>query len=154
MKRSLLVVTIFGAFLVGCAASAMHFAAPMTAEAQNTNRHVRPDSVTGPCYKPGGTDCAATYHFVHGQVTLDTYNSCATGDQCGFTSGATLSGSADFANTNYDCHGLGTDSYSDGVVMQVFPGTTSNVSFGFRNETGRTISSGTSFTINFTCDGA
>src|ERR1700735_1540700 len=85
VKRNLLAVTILAAFLVGCAASAMRFGAPVPATAQGANTHIRPNVVTGPCYKPGGTDCASTYHFVHGSTTLSTDGACSAGSQCGFT---------------------------------------------------------------------
>jgi hypothetical protein len=132
----------------------MHYGPPSTAIAQNAAGHVHPDQVTGPCYKPTGVDCTSTYHFVHGGTSLSLAGDCPNLNQCIFGSDVTLTGSAIFANTNYDCHAFGTDSTGDGVVIQAFAGTGSVVRFGFRNETGSTILANTIFTINFTCDGA
>jgi hypothetical protein len=158
MKRRFLTVAVLTAFLVGCAASAMHYGPPAAAVAQNAGGHAHSDTVTGPCYKPTGGDCASTYHFVHGQITLTTGTAaCAVNSQCGFTSYETLTGSAIFANTNYDCHAFGlptTTGVAGNVVMQAFPLGTSTVDFGFRNLTGMPIPASTSFSINFTCDGA
>jgi hypothetical protein len=153
MRRRFLSLFIFAALLVGCAASAMHYGPPATAVAQNSGAHVHPNTVTGPCYKPTGGDCASTYHVVHGQIVLNTSAACSTGSGCGFTGYELLAGSAVFANTNYDCNAYGEDG-GDSVDMQAIPSATDEVIFGFRNLTGHTIPNNTAFTINFTCDGA
>lgn len=155
MQRSIIILGILAAFLVGCAASAMHFTDPVSASAHSGAHAVRPDIVVGPCYKPNGDDCASTYHFVHGNTTLTVQFDCPSGIGCTFTSTVPFTGNAVFANTNYQCHAIGTDSSSDGVIFNAFQVSTSAVQFTFRNEIpNKTIMSGTSFNVYYTCDGA
>ena len=154
MKRSTLAVAILAAFLVGCAASAMRFTDPVPVAAQSGAARMHPNVVTGPCYKPTGADCTSTYHFVHGNTSLTVQSDCDTGVGCTFTSDVTFSGNAIFANTNYQCHAIGTDSNADGVIFNAFQVSTSDVEFTFRNLTPNTITHGTVFNVYYTCDGA
>lgn len=154
VNRKLLTLSILAALMVGCAASAMHMTDPIPAGAQAARAGLKPNTVTPPCYKPGGTDCASTFHFVHGQITLNTYAACANGNQCGFTGGEALTGNAIFANTMFNCFAHGIDANQDGVVMQALPNSYDAIGFGFRNLTGSTIPNNTAFTIDFTCAGA
>lgn len=154
MKRRFFTLAIFAALLVGCAASAMRFGPPQTANASIGQSHVKPLTVTGPCYKSGGGDCSTTFHFVHDSATLTVASDCGTGVGCTFTTDVTFSGNAEFANTKYDCHAHGTDSGSDGVIFNSGNISGSDVEFVFRNETPHTITSGTQFTIYYLCAGA
>jgi hypothetical protein len=154
MNRSIVTVGILAAFLVGCAASAMRFTDPIPVAAQSGAAKVHPNVVTGPCYKPTGADCVTTYHFVHGTASLTVATNCNSGVGCTFTNDVTFSGNAIFANTNYQCQGIGTDSNFDGVVFNAFQVSTSDVQFVFRNLTPNTITAGTVFNLAYTCDGA
>ncbi len=155
MNRSVFTLGILAAFLVGCAASAMHFTDPVPVAAQSGPAKVHPNVVTGPCYKPTGDDCTTTYHVVHGNTTLSVQYDCDTGIGCTFTNDVTFSGNAVFANTNYQCHAIGTDSSSDGVILNAFQVSTSDVQFTFRNEIpNKTITHGTNFNVYYTCDGS
>ncbi len=153
MKRYTLALGILAAFLVGCAASALHVTDPTPTLAQS-HHQVHPNTVTGPCFKPAGTDCASTYHFVHGNTTLTTGPACATGVGCTFTSDVFFYSSAIFANTNYQCSVIGSDANNDGVIFNAFQVHVDEVKFTFRNETPSTIPMGTNFDVYYTCDGA
>lgn len=154
MKRRFFTLAIFAALLVGCAASAMRFGPPQTVDASLGQSRVKPLTVTGPCFKSSGSDCATTFHFVHDSATLTVASDCDTGVGCTFTSDVTFSGSAVFSNTKYDCHAHGTDGASDGVIFNSGNVSGSDVEFVFRNETPHTIYSGTQFTIYYLCAGA
>jgi hypothetical protein len=164
MQRRLFTLSIFAALLVGCAASAMRFGAPQTVDASLSQSRVKPDVVTGPCYKGNGHDCASTFHFVH-DVQLeevDNPGGCTNGSSCTLTPNIVFSGAATFANENFDCHGILLPQTSSiswyGVVLNfVALGSTtigSGVDLGFRNETGSTIAYGAAVKVAYTCEGA
>src|SRR5689334_14173906 len=147
MNRYLSSIALLAAFLVGCATSAMRLAPPAPVSAAS---RAHPLVVTGPCYKHNSNDCATTYHFVHDTASISLDNDCTTGSGCPFSTNITFSGtSAPFANTNYQCHAIGTDSNHDGVVWNTYPVDGSDVNFAFRNETGHTITAGTTFNISY-----
>jgi hypothetical protein len=96
---------IFMAILVGCAASAMRLGTPLpaTASKATASNTVHVATVTGPCYKPAGGDCASTYHEVWGQVTFETgacdnltWCPAVTTTTTGYPNKVTFSGSAVF----------------------------------------------------------
>jgi hypothetical protein len=164
MKRQLFTIAIFAALLVGCAASAMRLGAPQTVDASMGQSRVKPMVVTGPCYKSGGSNCATTYHFVH-DVTAQTVTNtggCAPGDGCTLSPGLSFTGSAAFANTDFDCHGNLIDYLGSYSWYGVIPNFTANpasssgsgAAVTFRNDTAVTISKNAVVKIAYTCDGA
>lgn len=163
MKRRLFTIAIFAALLVGCAASAMRFGAPQTVDASLNQSHVKPTVVTGPCYKSNGNNCATSFHFVHDVQLEQVAGACTNGSSCTLEPALSFTGSAGFANTNFDCHGLliypvTTTSFTwFGVILNFVAGGTTGsgdtANVGFRNETGSTITDAY-VKIAYTCEGA
>jgi hypothetical protein len=164
MTRQLFTIAIFAAVLVGCAASAMHFGAPTAVDASISQSPVKPNTVTGPCYKASGSDCQSTFHFVH-DTQLEsvqhgtTGSNCPNGQSCTLVPALSFSGNAKFANTNYSCHGLviyettGSQVWLP-VILNFQAVDDGDAYLGFRNQTGSTIAYGTTIKIAYTCEGA
>jgi hypothetical protein len=163
MKRQGFTFAILAALLVGCAASAMRFGPPQTAEASLHQSGVKQDVVTGPCYKQNGNNCATTFHFVHDVQLEEVDGTCTNGSSCTLSPAIGFSGNANFANLNFDCHGIllngGTSSSTwYGVILNFVAASATSDTFaadvGFRNETGSTIATATKVKIAYTCEGA
>jgi|SRR5579883_189387 len=156
MNRQRLTMGLFAALLVGCAASAMRFGAPDSASASIQNQsHVKPDTTTVVCYKPGGGDCVSSYHEVHGLASVELYGPCYNGQGCILHPDIALTSPATFANKNYDCTANQSGEYSItyGVIFDFDPISTSSFEVVFRNETGATLPIYTTFHIAYTCFG-
>jgi hypothetical protein len=152
MKRSILTFAVLAAFLVGCAASAMHFAQPEPAVASKVVHVAKPAVVTGPCYKPNGNNCAATYHIVWGTVSF-AVATCAKLTHCvPVTSGTnvvTFTGNAVF-NDVPACHTIPGD---DNFIAMAAPRATMNsVTIEVFNTAPYSIASETP-TFSFQCEG-
>lgn len=152
MSRYLFSVAILAAFLIGCAASAMHFGQPVPAVASKAVHVAKPAVVTGPCYKPNGNDCADGYHVVFGTVSF-TLNNCASLTKCTPTTQGsnqvTFAGNAVFSGVPA-CYTIpGDDSF---IAMAAPRGTTDSVTIEVFNASSSTVLSETP-TFSFECAG-
>lgn len=144
----------------------MRFGAPESVDASLTPAHLKPNVVTGPCYKVNGSNCASSFHFVHDVQVEEVQNAggCAEGSSCTLVPNIVFSGSATFANANFDCHGIlipatSTTTWTWYPVILNFVALGSStvgdgVDLGFRNETGSKIPYAATVKIAYTCEGA